>query len=270
MFTKTIRIIIKITELLKWPFLFDDFKSGVRSLFYKFTKNGPECIKLKNGLNIFTAGNTGDLDIFREVFVQSYFDSKYINYQDIRTAMDIGANKGFVTLKMLKNNPKLKVVSIEPDKINFKYLTKNIESNGYKDRVFTVNKAIWKYDGHIYLHKTAGYHQGNTIYKEHLPNIKKSSEKVSCATIATVLNQLKIVDLDLIKIDVEGAEYEIIFNLKKELIKSIKYFHIECHSTKDYSPNDMYKFMKSNDFKLLFPYKGENQIICINKAGYEE
>lgn len=265
MITKISRIFIKIYELSKWPFLFKSPINGVKSLFYKFTKQGLKEIILKNGLRIYCSGTSGDMDIFRETFVQSYFNNKYIDYKKISTALDIGANKGFVTLMMLWNNPNIKIISIEPDSRNIKYLAKNIEKNGFKDNVTIINQAVWIKDGQIDFYKTGGYHQGNSIFKEHLSYLEKIIEKVPCTTIDSIISKHGLTDIEFIKIDVEGAEYEIIFNLKSDFIEKIKYFHIECHKTTKHEPDEMVKFMKTRDFEIVYPYKGESQIICINK-----
>ena len=83
----------------------------------------------------------------------------------------------------------------------------------------------------------------------------------------------KIETIDFLKIDTEGYEYEILLGLKNKL-KNVKLLMFEHHYDnmikKNYTFNDMYELLISNNFKIIFkakmPFRKTFEYICINKV----
>ena len=146
---------------------------------------------------------------------------KHFDDQEIKNVMEIGSLNGNDSLFFKSHYPDANVFCIEglPDNYN-KYL-KDLTN------ITTINAVIANYDGVIQYH----YKDINGIHgifdrgQEYGSNILE----LKCYTIKTICSNYKIDSIDLVKIDVEGATYEIL-NSMGDMLKTIKIMHIETES----------------------------------------
>jgi len=123
--------------------------------------------------------------------------------------VDIGANIGKYTVmvgKRLGSNGK--VIAIEPEPENFQALLKNVEANRLQN-VVPLNIACCSANGEarLYLHRYApGLHTMAANHKRQLCR----EVIVPGRTLDSILNEFAIEKVKLIKIDVEGAELEVL------------------------------------------------------------
>ena len=132
------------------------------------------------------------------------------------TYLDLGANIGYFSLLASKIvGPNGKVFAFEPEPRNFKFLTINRGLNNYS-QLTLVNKAASNIDGRTSLYicpYDTGHHtiNQNDGIKSYTTNIDYQPEKISSLEIETVtidkfLGTNGVTKVDLIKMDVEGAE----------------------------------------------------------------
>jgi len=174
--------------------------------------------------------------------------------------LDIGANIGYFTLifaKLVENSGK--VFSFEPESKNFKILKKNIEVNGYSNVVLE-QKIVSNNDGQttLYISDKAGSH------RIHQPDNYVESIDIDCISLDNYAQRNSIKKIDFIKIDVEGAEFNVLQGLQK-IINSNKNITLLV----EFSPNQikscgikpttMIDFLKENNFKIYFTQIQNNQ-----------
>jgi FkbM family methyltransferase len=145
--------------------------------------------------------------------------------------IDVGAAFGFYTiLSSMKVGPRGKVVAIEAQPDSFEMLNRNIKLNGLEN-VITLNYAA--YSSEMKLKLYSGY----TLMQERTgANNKHKSVDVRANTLDYLVTQLaQIIQVHWIKIDVEGAELEVLRGAHNILSnsKDIKLL-IEIHGRENY------------------------------------
>lgn len=88
------------------------------------------------------------------------------------------------------------------------------------------------------------------------------SIKVKSKTLADIFSENKIEFCDFIKMDCEGAEYNIFYNVSSELFRKIGVMTIECHE--DGSINELMKFIRKRGFDVKRPSMEFGEIFCVN------
>jgi FkbM family methyltransferase len=122
------------------------------------------------------------------------------------TVIDIGANVGYYTVNLANLvGQKGKVFAFEPDPINFSILEKNVHVNNFKN-IILVNKSVSNKLSPTTLFKHPSNPGGHSIIKP-----ENVGEKITVNT-TTLDEYFKnfVGKIDLIKIDVEGSEFNVI------------------------------------------------------------
>jgi FkbM family methyltransferase len=174
------------------------------------------------------------------------------------TIIDIGANVGFFTMFAVSKYPDCTVYSYEPIYSNFQQIIRNKELNSTK-KVNCFNKAVCGQNGKIKIHfdNKDSFTTSATILDDD-GNDNRDSIEVSCLTLSEVFKENNIDNCDLLKLDCEGAEYDILFNTPKEILDNIDQMAIEIHSGRNERENldSLKNFLLKFNFKLFqFPDK---------------
>ncbi len=132
--------------------------------------------------------------------------------------IDLGSNIGLSILYFKKLYPNSEIIGFEPDPQIFKILESNLEQFQIKE--FSLyNAAAWISDGELTFYSEGAL--SGSVNK-----IKESNEiKVKAIDIKKIIGERQV---DFLKIDIEGAEYEILNHLKDSL-KQVNLLFVEYH-----------------------------------------
>jgi len=133
--------------------------------------------------------------------------------------IDVGAWIGYYSLLLARDARK--VIALEPDPRNIKYLRHNLIVNKVNN-VRILPFALDTKDGDADL-VLAPMSSGNSLHASGY------TRKVKTIRLETLLADLCEREIDLIKMDVEGAEFSIINNLDKSVFYPVNKWLIECH-----------------------------------------
>lgn len=237
---------LKTIKLVKnWTILFSFFQKNKKNLK----------IKLKNNLEFYSNGDIADLVVIIEIFdKESKYDYFIENYStNVKNIIDIGANIGAFGIYAAKKYFNSLVYCYEPDKINFELLRKNLKFNKIENVLF-YNQAIGKSSGKVLLYSQEGKNFGTA----NSSTVRQGSKsiQVECTTLENIIKDNQISECDLLKLDCEGAEYDIIFNTSPETFSKIKSISIEYHNLPEGHGNDLQKFLEKLDYEvILIPTK---------------
>lgn len=153
-----------------------------------------------------------------EIFTQEMY--KFRSKRNNPFIIDCGANLGMSVIYFKELYPDASIIAFEPDSHIFDFLRKNVKSFGYKN-VELINAALWDSDGTISFLAEGGA-GGRIETKLNVGNFKE----VKTVRLRDYILKQKV---DFLKIDIEGAEYQVI-NDCADVLKDIDYIFIEYHS----------------------------------------
>lgn len=173
---------------------------------------------------------------YKEFFVDGIYNS--LNLDNLNVVIDIGANVGLFTKYMLCKNAK-KVFCYEPNKLAFYSLSKNYMNN---NSVSLNNLAVSTNNDKLRLYLDPN----NTLVSSAKRNTFNFYD-VDSITLKQIFIQNNIDKVDLIKIDIEGMEYDLVEHMDDEIFDKVNSFIIEYH---DIESMDKYTGVKKLSEKL--------------------
>jgi FkbM family methyltransferase len=135
--------------------------------------------------------------------------------------IDGGANIGLATLYWKRNFPSAQITAFEPDPEIFDVLKKNLKERGY-DNVELIQKGLWSETTTLQFEPDGA--DGGQV-KDEAPEEGGDVQKIPVTRLKPYLNDR----IDLLKLDIEGAETEVL-NDAAEHLRSVQHLFVEYHS----------------------------------------
>lgn len=155
---------------------------------------------------------------YTEFFVDKVYDSLDIKNKNV--VFDIGANVGLFT-KFIKTQGAKKVYCFEPNPTAIKHLHNNFKDD---DSVVLNDFAVSHKDGKIELNIDESNSLISSVFTQ-----TNNKLNIDCYSFDTLFKKFNLNKIDLVKIDIEGGEFDIIDNLSEETFNKIDTFLIEYH-----------------------------------------
>ena len=193
---------------------------------------GELCARFRDGRRLSMHGGHSDIHTFRRVFLT---DEYRLRKGPWDTVLDLGGNIGCVALRVASRARR--VIVYEPDPLNLELLMRNVSG---LDNVTVVPEAVAGEPGRRKLHVAGSGRWGtrSTLFHDVQAarlNAADTEVEVPVTTLDALFAEHAIERCDLLKIDVEGAEYEIFAAASPDTFKRIERIVGEYH---DVFPED--------------------------------
>src|SRR5205085_1434743 len=174
-------------------------------------------------------------------------ESMLFNAGEEPVIYDCGSNVGVSVIYFKKKFPKAKIIAFEPDPKVYDCLSQNLKINNIQD-VKAVNKAVWIHNGELEFGSEGA--DGGSVFQ------KENKIKVSAVRLKELLEKEN--RIDCLKMDIEGAETEVLTDCKNVLSK-IKYLFVEYHSWKNQEQqlDSLLNILSENGFRYYINSIGE-------------
>lgn len=182
-----------------------------------------ECAVKVAGLNLVFPDSASFLSAYREIFVNKVYDFSCPN--DSPVILDLGANIGLSVLYFKQKYPNSRIFAFEPDPVIFSYLRRNIENN-HLANVELLNYAAWGETTTLQF-LSDGADAGRIVETGSL-----NSVTIHALDIREFMKSRKLNHLDMLKIDVEGAE-DVVLPACERFLPSVENIFVEYHSLRD-------------------------------------
>ena len=168
----------------------------------------------------------GDIDIFYEIFFKKIYALPVAHSTSINTIVDLGANVGLSALYFLQQFPQAQVVCVEPEPTNFKMLELNLETEITTGKVIAMEAAAMGEDGMVSFESAPAKYNGRVILG--------AQNNIPALSIPSIMQRCQFDRINLLKIDVEGAE-KFIFSGDPVWLQSVDEILLEVHSPEDHA-----------------------------------
>jgi FkbM family methyltransferase len=172
-----------------------------------------------------------DLDGPLRVFGLGEYDFNVIDWTRVHTVIDAGAHVGSFSLWAAQKTL-CRIHAFEPDPDVFAVLTSNIRRAGLSSRVVTRRLAVAGSAGTAVLHRSRGGSDAGSI----VVDSGGGDVDVQTLTLADAVADSGFESIDVLKVDIEGAEYEVFKNVSVRLLMNVGAVFVECHGTPEVSP----------------------------------
>ncbi len=215
--------------------------------FFKLYPNKNIKYNLRNGLVFNIRANTSDTLTIIECFRKKVYD-RYLKIGLSDSIVDIGGNIGAFSIYAASIAEKGTVYAFEPVEENFNLLEKNIkENNLHNIKVFKNGVAGKNGEGKLFLSNNKG---GHSIYPP--KNATGKSVIVKFVSLQQIFKENKIKCCDFLKIDCEGAEYDILFNCQQHILKKVRKIAMEFHDIdRNYNRFRLKQHLKKSGFSII-------------------
>ena len=155
--------------------------------------------------------------VIREIWEENVYEVDPSRFNKGGVVLDIGANIGSFSLFGAYYGAK--VYAIEPEPHNLEALKNNIELNKYEEKIIVCPYGISNYKGVAKISDEGG---GATIKDDW-----KEGSEIEIMSLDNFFSLYHIEEVDVLKIDVEGAETEILLGASKDNLQKCKFITME-------------------------------------------
>ncbi len=229
-----------IFQIRNWP--------AVIALFLGIPVSRPFVVRLRRGCR-FKVRTPMDVWIIKETCLDRDYERDQVLIEEGWTVLDIGAGFGDFSICVAREHPGAIVYAFEPLPESLALLEENLSLNGIQN----VKRFPWAVAGRTgaLLLRTATGRSGQHTTTG--PGGKSIGEaiSVSSVTLDQIFVELGLGRCDFLKIDCEGAEYEILLHAGEQTLRRIRHVAMEYHDgVTPYSHEDLIRLFEQNGFNV--------------------
>lgn len=212
-----------------------------------------------NGLghDIKIRKNFIDKEVVGYVFADQYhLPPKEVSLPENPVILDLGSNIGLTIVHLKQVYPRATIYAYEMNTDNYwlaKYNTKS-----YND-VHVHNQAIWIENTTVSYNPSSDFDAYSLKEKADGDN----SIKIKSTTISTIIETYNLTKIDFIKMDIEGAEEDILKNEDLSWLKIVNALNIEMHLDENESVEPYLKILEKHGFKAWKDIKHWSSIMAV-------
>ena len=208
-----------------------------------------------------------DESVAAEIFKQREYRIAEDIIRDAKdSVIDVGSHVGFFTLYARLLNENVPIIAIEPDPKNIEQLKKHLRENNISS-VTVIEGAVAADAGRRHLALAKDSHNHRLLGRAEPKDGK--SVIVNTWSLSDILKKCIINSISLVKIDIEGGEYELFRGINPEDFKKINSFVIEYHLAGGKNQKVIEDILRENGFGVrVFPSKFDKKmgfIFAVNK-----
>jgi len=169
---------------------------------------------------LWARAGTSDVETFEEVFLMRQYDVPFADFEPMHI-LDLGANIGYASVYFSARWPHSQILAVEPATSNLNLLDKNTRQWNH---ITCLQAAVWSHPAWVQVANPKDEPNAFRMSESH----DAQKENIPAYTISQLIDRQGCTHLDLLKMDVEGAEAEI-FKNGTAWLDRVKVLVVELH-----------------------------------------
>jgi FkbM family methyltransferase len=186
--------------------------------------------------------------------IEIFLREEYGSIQDDAVVLDIGAHVGTFTIYAATTAHGGRVYAYEPDPKAFEVLQANLRLNAVADsvRAFNVAVAGESSDRELLVSGTSFFFP-TLVNEANAETIRTEGIRVGCTTLAEILDANALDRVDLLKMDIEGSEYEVLYATAAADLQRVDRIRMEYHNLDEESRNAaaLRRFLVGHGYRIM-------------------
>jgi FkbM family methyltransferase len=196
---------------------------------------------LRNGLRFRIRPGSGDLGIVNEAFILNpYLGAGHVTIPGNGIVVDVGANIGDFALHAARRCPAGRVIAVEPVAEHVRILADHARINGVR-HITCVHGALGGVEGTTEVVVDGARSRPGPRAVQ--------SEQVRVITLARLMDEQLLPYIDLLKLDCEGAEWDILPAAEGALSR-VRQICMEYHCERGWTPDRLAAWLRDRGYRV--------------------
>lgn len=204
-------------------------------------------VRFRNGMKLRLRPGTTDKWSVHEIVLRDDYQLPALPKKAV--VFDIGACEGAFSAHVASLFDQVKVYALEPNEMNFALLKENIAQNKLQKKVKVLKAALDTRLGKVRLYLSPDRRTHSLSERTHAPSVV-----VKALSLSYLFKKYKLTHCDFMKVDIEGAEYDILYKLPNSLFKKIRQISMEYHNHDEYKRNGTFlaTYLKTKGYEVEY------------------
>lgn len=223
--------------------------------------------RLREGVSMCSRSRTDDIGTIFDVWQRRAYNPSGHQIGVGDTVFDIGAHIGAFTVFASACARNGKVYSFEPVPENYIMLRRNLELNRIRN-VVALEEAVTESDGVREIFLSSGSNLSHSFHPDRHLGTDGGKLKVTSRSLDTIVRDLRIDNIDFLKLNCEGSEYGILYGCLEGTLGKIRSMSIQYHDI-DESRNgkSLVEFLEQHGFVVRNTGSSPFRILYAHRAG---
>ncbi len=225
-------------------------KNKIKASLFSPVLDVPLSINDKN-IHLKLRKNASDWEVFNQIFLEEEYRSsieiieRKLELSHIKTIIDAGANIGCSVLYFKNHFPHSKILAFEPFEKTFTVLTENLKP--LRNDIQLFRKGLWSSSTHLTFDRS--FRDGKDWSVQ---TVESENGTIMGITLSDILHGNKLMEIDILKMDIEGSEFEVLLKSEKNAcpLEKVKSIIIEIHDDQG-NRQEIYDKLRSNNFEIF-------------------
>ncbi len=232
-----------VAAFKNWPLLYAHRYGWVRREFEMIHRSG---VKMR------LRPDTDDLTIVKSNFVTKHYFRDFVPIRKESIVVDVGAHIG--SFSIMASRRAQRVLAFEPEPSNFQMLKRNVELNLCKN-ISIFEMAVSGRGGYQEIHIDGKGSTGSHSLYQGIRTAEKK-RRVQTVSLDEMIKKEGLSRIDFLKLDCEGAEHEILREIRFETAARIRGMAMETHRVSDTSLIDIPGRLRELGFEVKIEHRG--------------